>query len=399
MRIAQCSDTFLPIVDGVGRVVYQYASHLAREGHECYVITPYRDIGYRGQYPFEFVEFMGVKMPSAPQYEAGIAVLDLHYAERVSDLKLDLVHVHAPGFAGVEGARLANRLNVPLVGTFHSKYYEDFLRITRSDVLASLGSLYVANFYARCDEVWTVSEDAAETLRSYGYNGPIAIVQNGSEMRVPDPAFLQAARAKYSLGERPILLYVGQIDFKKNLPRIVAAAALMKARGRSAQLVFAGQGQDRQALEKMCREARLKDVVFTGHIQDRDILDGLYMAASLFVFPSLYDTAGLVVSEAASMGTPAVVVRGTAPAEVIRDGENGLTCEDSPESLCRVMEHYLFELDPASRARIKEQAQKTIPRPWETVMREVQERYRTASVRQKGAQKSTFSIRFLKKKR
>jgi len=394
MRIALCSDTFLPIVDGVGRVVYQYASHLAREGHECYVITPFQDAGYRGQYPFEIVDFLSVKVPSAPQYGTGIAPLDLHYMERISRLELDLVHVHAPGFAGVEGIRLADRLNIPLIGTFHSKYYDDFLRITHSDVLASLGSRSVADFYARCDEVWTVSEDAAETLHSYGYNRPIAIVQNGSEMRAPDPAFLQAAKTAYPLGNRPILLYVGQIDFKKNLPRIVEAVALMKEHGHSLQLIFAGQGRDRQKLETMCNTAGLKNVVFTGHILDRDILDGLYMAASLFMFPSLYDTAGLVVREAAAMGTPSVVVKGTAPAEVIRDGENGLICEDSPESLCRAIEHYLFKMDPVDRASMKEQARKTIPHPWEMVMREVEKRYQAASARQRRRKKRVFPARF-----
>ena len=55
--------------------------------------------------------------------------------------------------------------------------------------------------------------------------------------------------------------------------------------------------------------------VFTGHIYDSKLLNGLYMAASLFVFPSEYDTAGLVVSEAAMMGTPSLVTEGSAPAE------------------------------------------------------------------------------------
>ncbi len=393
MRIALCSDSFLPIVDGVGRVVYQYATCLAQKGHECYVITPYKDIGYRGKFPFELVDFLGVKMLSAPQYETGIAVLDLHYVERVSKVKLDLVHVHAPGLAGVEGIRLANRLNIPLIGTFHSKFYEDFLRVTHSDVLASLGSRFVAEFYGNCDEVWTVSENAAETLRSYGYKGPVAIVENGSEMRSPDPAFLQAARAAYPLSDLPILLYVGQIDFKKNLSTIVQAVARLKQHGHAVQLVFAGQGRDREKLEKMCRQAGLDQVVFTGHILERDILDGLYMAAALFVFPSLYDTSGLVVREAASMGTPAVVVRSTAPAEVIREDENGLVCEDSAESVCRQVEHYLYEMSADERARMQEQAQRTIPRSWESVMKDVEERYQAAMARPRDKKKRAFPLR------
>ena len=58
MKIGQFSDSFLPIVDGVGRVVYNYATALSRCGEECYVIAPMADTGYRGGYPFELVDFI-----------------------------------------------------------------------------------------------------------------------------------------------------------------------------------------------------------------------------------------------------------------------------------------------------------------------------------------------------
>lgn len=376
MRIAQCSESFLPVMDGVGRVVYHYASSLARAGNECYVITPFQNAGYRGHYPFEIVDYLSVKIPSIPQYQAGIATLDLHYLERISSIDLDIIHVHAPGFSGMEGLRLAEKLDIPAVGTFHSKYHDDLLRLTHSEVLAGLGSRFVAEFYGRCDEVWTVSEDASETLRSYGYKGDIAVIKNGTEIKTPSPAFETAARERYRLDAERILLFVGQIDFKKNLRRILEAAVLLREHGRPFQLVFAGQGRDREKLEELTVEMGLDNVVFTGHITDSNLLDGLYMAASLFVFPSLYDTAGLVVREAAVMGTPSVVVQNTAPAEVIVDGVNGLVCSDTTESLCAVMERYLFEMSEDERAAIRKQAQESVPLPWETVMKKVEERYK-----------------------
>jgi len=388
MHIAQCSDSFLPVLDGVGRVVYQYACSLSLSGNECYVITPLQNAGYRGTYPFEVVDFLGVKVPSTPQFRTGIAPLDLHYSTRISMIKLDIIHAHAPGFAGVEALRLAEKLDIPLVGTFHSKYYDDLRRLTHSDVLASLGSRFVAEFYERCDEVWTVSEDAAETLRSYGYKNDITIMQNGTEMRTPSPEFEIDARKRFNLGNESILLYVGQIDYKKNLRMNLEAAALLKKRGHSFKLVFAGQGQDKEKLEKLAVEQGLDKVVFTGHIADRNLLDGLYMAASLFVFPSLYDTAGLVVREAAVMGTPSVVVTNTAPAEVITDGLNGLVCNNTTESLCDVMERYLFVMSDDERAAIRKHARESIPLPWETVMTEVEERYKAIIAKGKRKRKS-----------
>jgi 1,2-diacylglycerol 3-alpha-glucosyltransferase len=376
MHIAQCSDSFIPVVDGVGRVAYQYSCSLAQVGHECYVITPLQDAGYRGSYPFEILDFLSIQVPKAPQYQTGIALLDRHYVERVSMIKLDIIHVHSPGPSGMEGLRLADKLNIPVVGTFHSKYQEDFRRVTHNDALASLGSRFVTQFYERCDEVWTVSTDAAATLRSYGYKNDVTVVQNGTEMRLPSLELEASARERFVLGEEPILLYVGQIDFKKNLPLIIEAAALLKKHRHAFQLVFAGQGQDKKRLAKLAAEQGLDQVVFTGHISDRSLLDGLYMAASVFVFPSLYDTAGLVVREAAVMGTPSIVVENTAPAEVVTDGVNGLICSNTPESLCGALERYLFGMNEDERAAIREQAQRSIPLPWETVMAEVEARYK-----------------------
>jgi glycosyltransferase involved in cell wall biosynthesis len=76
------------------------------------------------------------------------------------------------------------------------------------------------------------------------------------------------------------------------------------------------------------------------------------------------------------MGAPSVVVKNTAPAEVITDGLTGLVCSDETVSLCDVLEHYLFEMSENERENIRMNAQKSVPLPWETVMTEVEQLYR-----------------------
>lgn len=374
LRIAQCNDSFLPVMDGVGRVAYQYASALGGRGHDCYVVTPMTNTGCRGKYTFEIVDYMGMPLPRSPQYHAGVAALDTHYMARMETVKVDLVHAHSPGPAGLEAIRLAVKQKVPLIGTFHSKYHEDILRVTRSEGLTAIGVRYVADFFDRCDEVWTVSRAAAQTLRSYGYRGRIEIVHNGTDIPVISDADVRLAREVFLLGEKPILLYVGQMDWKKNLKLTLHAAAQLQSRDVEFQLVMAGQGKDEKAVRKLTEELGLMGrTTFTGHITDPCLLNGLYAAASLFVFPSAYDTAGLVVRESAAAGTPSIVLANTAPAEVVHDGENGFVCEDSPDSLSRILERALS--DQAGLKRIGERARKTIPIPWETVMNDVIDRY------------------------
>lgn len=378
MNIALCSDTFLPIVDGVGRVVYSYAMELANRKHACYVITPIQKTGYRGGYPFEIVDYLSVSTPTAAQYTAGAATLDAHYLERVSQIPIDLVHAHSPATAGIEALRLARRKKVPLIGTFHSKYYDDIKRYTHSDVISAVGVKLISSFYERCDGVWTVSEHAAQTLHDYGYRGDIKILRNGCIIQSPKKEWEEKARREYKLDKRPIILFVGQIDDKKNVMRIAEAAALMHMMDCDFQLVFAGRGKDEERLKAYVQESGMQaKVIFTGHIFDADILNGLYMASELFVFPSMYDTAGLVVNEAAMMGTPSLVLEKSAPAELIRNGENGLICENNPAKLSEAIRRYLFEMDENEKIRIAKEAQNTLPTSWGMIMDQVEERYKS----------------------
>ena len=73
LHIGEVTDTFLPIVDGVGRVVYEYANNLCLKGHEVTVIAPMYDTGYRGGYPFELVDFISYKVPAIGEYQTGEA--------------------------------------------------------------------------------------------------------------------------------------------------------------------------------------------------------------------------------------------------------------------------------------------------------------------------------------
>ncbi len=375
MRIGQFTDTFYPIVDGVGRVVYNYARMLPQMGDECYVIAPMVDTGYRGGYPFELIDYTGMPVPGSPQYKAGLAILDRHYIERIDAATLDIAHAHTPFFSGQEALRLAAKHDVPLVGTFHSKYYDDFYKATRAELLANIGVRFVVEFYERCNEVWAVSDSSARVLRDYGYRGDIVVMENGAEMRPIRPEDQLTAAARFNIDlSKPVLLYVGQLNWKKNILLILQGAALLKKRGRRFTVVLAGQGPDEQAIRTRAEELGLADcLIFTGHVSDASLLDGLYQCATLFTFPSLYDTFSLVMREAAVMGTPSVLARGSAAAETVKDGYNALLCDNTPESFASLVEASMGDVQKL--AALGEAARETIPVGWEDVMKKVRARY------------------------
>ncbi len=374
LRIGQFTDTFLPIVDGVGRVVQAYAESLCRLGHEVAVIAPMYDTGFRGGFPFELVEFNAKALPGLKQYRVGEAMLDPHYRKRIRMIDLDLVHAHSPFTAGSEALRLAAVRKLPLVGTFHSKYYDDFLKATRSESIARMGVRVVVNYYNRCDEVWAVGKNTADVLREYGYEGDVQVMPNGATFRTASDADVAEVSRRWNLGERPLILFVGQMDWKKNILTVLEACAALKAAGVDFRLLLAGQGMDLGAIRRKIGDLSLQDrAEAIGHITDNTLLDGLYARASVFAFPSLYDAAPMVVREAAVMGTPSVMVRGSTAAEVIRDGVNGLLCENDPKDLARVLREALE--NPERLAEIGRCARETIPVPWDKVLEKAAERY------------------------
>ena len=374
LRIGQFTDTFLPVVDGVGRVALAYADTLCHMGHQVTVVSPMYDTGYRGGYPFELVDFQAMSLPGMKQYKQGEAPMDPHYRKRMRMIPLDIVHAHSPFTSGSEALRLASLRKLPLVGTFHSKYYDDFLKATKSEKLARVGVKFVVDFYERCDEVWAVGQATADVLHEYGYEGDIQVMPNGVMIRQADADAVADAERRWGLGRDPMILFVGQMNWKKNILTVLEACAQLHAQGTRFQLVLAGQGPDLKEIEQKIHDLGLADCThLAGHITDSRLLDGLYARASLFAFPSLYDNAPMVVREAAVMGTPSVLVRGSSAAEIIQNGENGYLCENDPADLARVMRQVLA--DPEAARKIGENAKETIPGPWEKILETAVGRY------------------------
>ena len=212
LKIGQFTDTFLPIVDGVGRVVQAYSETLCKMGHQVTVVAPMYDTGFQGGFPYQLVEYVGSSVPGLKQYKVGEAVLDAHYRHRIRMIDLDVIHAHSPFTAGSEALRLASVRKLPLVATFHSKYYDDFLKATRSESIAKMGVKLVVSFYNRCDEVWAVGKNTADVLREYGYEGEIQVMPNGATLRTVSPSDVEQVNRRWNLGEDPLILEKGGHD-------------------------------------------------------------------------------------------------------------------------------------------------------------------------------------------
>ena len=105
------------------------------------------------------------------------------------------------------------------------------------------------------------------------------------------------------------------------------------------RMLLVGDGMERQEMEQLVKELRLDDVcIFTGAIRDREKLRTYFSLSDLFLFPSTFDTNGIVVREAAACGTASVLVRGSCAAEDVTEDGNALLIEENAASLKALLE-------------------------------------------------------------
>ena len=377
---AQFVDVFYPTIDGAIRTVYSYTKRLNRDSFSCVVcpkaLTPYQD-----RFDFDVIRVPAAHVPGVA-YLLPLPAFSRRLKTYLTENHFDVFHAHSPFTMGRYAVRMGKKLGVPVVATFHSKYYDDVLNITHSKLLARLITNWIVQFYQRADAVWTCSNGTAETLRSYGYRGEITVVDNGIDpMEAPNPEKLRArAIAEFMLPEdKHILLFAGHQIWQKNLKLVLDTTEILKKMNGDYLTVIAGCGYNQKAIMEYAQQLNLGDSVrFVGQVTDRELLKGLMLAGNLFFFPSVYDNAPLVVREAAAMGLPALLVKGSNAAERITDGVNGFTEENNSLKMARKIQDIFQNCDLAA---VGANARKTIPVSWDDIVAEVEEYYKKVEER------------------
>ena len=371
-RSAQFIDNYFPVIDGVTETVHQYARHM-----DAVVVCPEMERRYteKNAFPYRVLASATVRVPFS-RYAGAVPLLDRKLPGKIAEAAPEILHAHSPSLLGAYAVKLGRKMKVPVVATFHSKYYDAIYEFTKSRALSKLATDRIVRLYEACDEVWACSEETGETLRSYGFRKPYRVMPNGTEVSVPaDPAALKARAAetfRIPQGKR-VLLFVGQQIWYKNQRLLLDA--YRRLHGGDWFLVMAGAGKDEQEIRRYAASLNLAEdrVRFTGLISDRELLQGVYLNADLLFFPSVFDNAPLVLREAAVLGVPTLAVEGSNAAGAIRKNVNGFTAAAAPEAMSAEIERIFAEEDIR---RIGQAARETIPLSWERLIPMVQEEYR-----------------------
>lgn len=369
------NDSYPPVMDGVAIATYNYAYWLSKKGEDVKVITPKTPTNVFEE-NFEVLRYASLPLINRKPYRFGLPYVDINFLNKLFlQSRFKIVHAHCPFSSGYMALYTAKMQKIPFVATFHSKYRDDFERALKSRTAANAVLKTIMPFFDWADEVWIPQASVEETIREYGFKGKVEVVHNGTDLTpdAPIEKVKSEARAKMKIKDNELVfLFVGQHIWEKNTALIIQALDLV--RDLPFRMYFVGTGYAAEDMKQMVKERNLEDkVIFTGNIYDREELKKHYAAADLFLFPSIYDNAPLVVREAAALHTPAVIAAGSTTSEIIVDNVNGFLIENSPEALAEKIRFLSQNKNLISI--VGENASKTIARSWENIVDEVLDRY------------------------
>ena len=375
MNICLTNDTFPPMIDGVANAVMNYAKEIHAGGNSCTVAVPYYP-GVKDEYSFPVIRFDSYDTTELIGYRLGNP-LRPDVLQNLSRNNFDLIHTHCPFASMVLSRELRGMIRKPVIFTYHTKYDVEIKRAIQNDVLQKAAADLLVNNISACDEVWAVSHGAGENLRALGYQGDYIVMPNGVDLergRVPEES-LHALKEANDIPEGvPVYLFVGRMMWYKGIRIILDAMQILKEKQKAFCMIFVGSGMESEEIKAYAESHGLTDLCrFIGPVYDREEIRRWYCLGDLMLFPSSFDTNGLVVREASACSLGAVLIKESCSSEGVTDGRNGILIEESAEALAEVLMDNTLTTEKMHE--IGEHAMREIYLSWEDSVANAVKRY------------------------
>jgi len=316
MKIALVCPYDFAYPGGVANHICSLDSHLTQMGHEVKVIAPAsKEITLFGD------RFIGIGRPFPLPTSGSIARVAISFRLRpnVKDVleeeKFDIIHLHEPFMPSLcpSVLRFSCTANV---GTFHA-----FEGSPGYSLLKPLSTFLLSRLFPRLDGKIAVSQPAMQFVSKY-FPGSYEIIPNGvdTEHFSPDVSPID----EFCDGKLNIL-FVGRLEKRKGAEYLLKAYKRVKREIPNSRLIIVGPGTHLRAkYEKEVEESGLRDVVFVGYASYKD-LPRYYKTADVFCAPATgWESFGIILLEAMSVGTPIVASNIAGYASLITHGVEGL---------------------------------------------------------------------------
>lgn len=371
------AETYPPDVNGAAQFTQRFARGLHEQGHRVHVVCPgdapgpSRRADDDGVLEHRMRSHRAFTHPSFRMCFPWQVAAD--FRRVLDEVRPDVVHVQGHYIVGRLLVNEARRRGIRTIGTNHfvPENMEPFLPFPRPVLEWYRGVSWrdMVRVFGRCDVVTAPTPLAVQTMRGNGFPDTVLAVSNG--IRIGD--YEAAGGSSTAHGARPTVLFAGRLAVEKNVDVLIEALSLLPE-GIDARLELAGAGEQRPALEKLCRALGVADrVQFLGHVSDEQ-LRAAYLRADVFCQPGTAELQSLVTLEAMSASRPVVLADAQALPHLATDGVNGYLfvpgdARDLARKLALVLGAPPEERERMGRESRRRVAQHSFPRTLETFVR------------------------------
>lgn len=247
----------------------------------------------------------------------------------------DIIHAHNPFVSIVCGLVLAKMCRCPLVYTAHTMFpeYAHYANIQIPGLRRFL-AWWLKHACIAADLVTVPTRMAQRYIRGIGYAGSSHIVPTGVDTTkffpVDNHRRSELRTAQSLKSEDFVVMFCGRLASEKNIFTLIDAIRLIN--DRRLKLLMVGDGPLQNQIESLIAGTPIEENVLVVGGVVHDLLPDYYRVADCLVHPSLTEFQALVVLEAMACGVPVIAPQGTAQAEFIMSGVNGLLTRPDPDS-------------------------------------------------------------------
>lgn len=316
LTLALVTETYPPEINGVAMTLGQLVNGCRARGHHVRIVRPRQKHEVGGPPPQDHRLTPGLPLPRYPELRFGLPAWRM-FERAWRNERPDIVHIATEGPLGLAALGVVRRMDIPVVSTFHTNFHS-YTHHYGVGWLQGGIERYLRWFHNRTAKTLVPTAAMASELEGRAFRG-IGILSRGVDTQLFTPSRrCVALRAQWGATHTdPVCLIVGRLAPEKNLALALEAYEAIRSEHPNARMVLVGDGP---LLARLSREH--PDCHFAGTRRGED-LAAHYASADLFLFPSLTETFGNVVSEALASGLPVVAYAQAAAADLVKSGENG----------------------------------------------------------------------------
>lgn len=376
-NVCLINDSFPPTaIDGVANATKNYADIINNGLGNASVVTPYYPETDDISAPYPIIRYPSLTTGKNVGYRMGLP-FSASVLKEIEKTEPQIIHSHCPITSTMLARSLREVVKCPLVFTYHTKFDIDIGKVIKLEPFRDQALKVLVENISACDEVWTVSNGAGENLRKIGYQGDYIVIPNGVDFTKSRVSrfYSEQICSHFDLpSDIPVFFFVGRLMWYKGIGIILDALKILLEKNVDFRMVFVGTGADKNDIISRTDELGLsKKVFFEGAVYDREIIKAWYCRANLFLFPSSYDTNGLVVREAAACALPSVLIKNSCAAEGVTDGVNGFLIDENAEAMSSLLMSVCDDF--SYLAQIGENAQRDLYISWEDAVYNAYQRY------------------------